>query len=213
MGKRRKLETSTRAEIEKEAALSLIRKYRTRCYRKKHSREMVRNEIYALMRTKVVGYIKGTLSRWHRYEDETTILSLSWDAFMFCLDRYTDEKYSVYGHFNTYCRYFLLLHYGESDKLSREVYLEDVKDVISFRTDDPTDALGKLLELKKFRNGLVQEHQRRIFDHLVMGDYPKMFANLKRERGGISCYNHYKGFGIKEAFRKTIDFILEREKQ
>ena len=206
MGKRQRLDTGTGVEAEKKVAQSLIRGYRAR------RDDDLRNEIYALMRTKVVGYIKGVLSRWRRYEDETAILSLSWDAFLFCLDRYDDEKYDVFGHFNTYTRYFLLLYYSNLDKLDKEEYLEDVKDVISFKTSDPTDALDKMLELKRFRNSLVQDHQQRIFDHLITGDYPEIFANLKKDRGGTSCYIYYKSFGIKEAFKKIIDFILEREK-
>lgn len=195
---------------EKERTLELIRKYRR--YKSERHRIRARNDVYELMRTKVVGYVKGVLARWHRYEDETELLSLSWDAFLFCLDRYVDEKYDIYGHFNTYCRYFLLLHYEGKDKgMDREVYLEDVKDVISLRTDDPSDAIGKLIELKAFRDSLVQEHQRRIFDHVVLGEEPELFANLKGERGGIPCYQYYKGFGTKTAFKSIIEYILGRE--
>lgn len=210
MGKRRRrLDTNVKTDgkEEKTAVRLLIRKYRAR------RDDGLRNEIYGLMRTKVVGYIKGVLSRWHRYEDETAILSLSWDAFLFCLERYDNEKYDVFGHFNTYTRYFLLLHYAESDKAPRDVYLEDVREtILPGASDDPTDAIHKLLELKRFRDALVQAHQRRIFDHLIIGQHPEMFANLKKDRGGTSCYMHYKSFGIKEAFKLIINFILERGK-
>lgn len=202
-------------EDEKGKVQRLIRKYKTRKYKSKYFRAKLRNEIHGLMHTKVLGYVKGVLAKWHRYEDEPKLISLSWDAFMFCLDRYDDEKYDVYGHFNTYVRYFLLLHYGREDReLDREVYMDDVKDIIlSLRTDDPSVALAKLVELKSFRDSLMQEHQRRIFDHVVVGNHAEMFANLKSDRDGITCYRYYKNYGMKEAFKAIVDHILRGEKE
>ncbi|GAG29494.1 unnamed protein product, partial [marine sediment metagenome] len=193
----------------------LIRKYKTRVYKSKHFRTKLRNEIHGLMHAKVLGYVKGVLAKWHRYEDEPKLISLSWDAFMFCLDRYDDEKYDIYGHFNTYVRYFLLLHYGKEDRgLDREVFMDDVRDVIpTLKTGDPAAVLAKLTELKSFRDSLVQEHQRKIFDHVVVGDHEEMFANLKSERGGISCYRYYKSYGMKEAFQAIVDHILGEGKE
>lgn len=201
-------------EDEKKKIQKLIRRYKTKKYRSERHRTRLRNEIHGLMHTKVLGYVKGVLAKWHRYEDMPKLISLSWDAFMFCLTRYDDEKYDVYGHFNTYTRYFLLLHYDKEDKsLDREVYLEDVKDTISFATDDPAEALAKLIELKSFRDSLVQEHQRKVFDHVVVGDHERMFANLKDDRGGIPCYSYYKNYGMKEAFKAIVNYILGKEKE
>ncbi len=201
-------------EDEKKKIQRLIRRYKTKEYKSERHRTRLRNEIHSLMHVKVLSYVKGILARWHRYEDETKLISISWDAFLFCLKRYDDEKYDIYGHFNTYTRYFLLLHYDrESKNLEGEVYLEDVKDLISLKTDDPTEALTKLIELKSFRDSLVQEHQRKVFDHVVVGDHEKMFANLKHERGGIPCYSYYKNYGMKEAFRAIVDHILGKEKE
>lgn len=201
-------------EDEKKKIVRLIRRYKTKKYRNERYKIKLRNEIHSLMHTKVLGYVKGVLARWHRYEEESKLISLSWDAFMFCLKRYDDEKYDIYGHFNTYTRYFLLLHFNKEDKtLNEEVYLEDIKDVLSLRTSDPVDALTKLIELKSFRDSLVQKHQRLVFDHVVVGDHEKMFANLKGERGGISCYSYYKNYGMKEAFKAIVDYILGKEKE
>lgn len=200
-------------EKEKLRILKLIRKYKIKEYKHERSRRRLRNQIHDLMHTKVVGYVKGVLYKWHRYEDETKLISLSWDAFMFCLERYNDEKYDVYGHFNTYTRYFLLLHYDKEDGSQDEVYLEDVKDFVMPKTNNPEEALTKLIELKSFRDSLVQEHQREVFDHVVVGDHEKMFANLKEVRGGIPCYSYYKNFGMKAAFRAIVNHILGKENE
>ena len=217
MGKRKNLEiTTTNTGTEKKEIQRLIRRYRTRQYKKMHFREALRNRIYLLMQSKIQGYIKGVLHRWHRYEDETVIISLSWDSFLFCIDRYVDEKYDVYGHFNMYTRYFLLLYYAEVDKPSDVLYLEDIKEVVlpqsMYSEDERINALDKLLELKKFRDSIVQKHQQMVFDHMVMGDHPELFANLKKDRGGTSCYQYYRGFGMSAAFKSIIDYILKGDK-
>lgn len=184
----------------------MIRRYKTREYRTEAPRTRLKNEIFMLMHRKVIGYIKGFLSKRHWYEEESKILSMSWDAFLFCLERYDDEKYDVYGHFNTYTRYFLRLRYAE-DKAVSDTPVEELEgDAIA---DDSYIDVDKLVELKKFRDSLVHEHHRKIFDHIVMGRHLGFFSNIKGERGGTSSYTHYKHYGVREAFRTIINFLLE----
>lgn len=193
---------------EKKKIQDLIRRYRTKKYATEAPRTRLKNEIFMLMHGKVIGYIKGVLSKWHRYEDKSMILSMSWDAFVFCLDRYPGEKYDVYGHFNAYTRYFLLLHYAE-DKSVPDLPIEEV--ATGMFADESYAVVDNLVELKRFRDSLVQEHHRKIFDHIVMGRHLGFFSNIKEERGGTSCYAHYKHYGVKEAFKTIINYLLERK--
>ncbi len=194
---------------EKRKIQELIRRYRTKEYKVDASRTRLKNEIFMLMHKKVIGYIKGFLSRRHRYEDESMILSMSWDAFLFCLDRYDDEKYDIYGHFNTYTKYFLLLHYAGGKEVS-EVPVEDLEGSGAFANGSFV-TVDKFVELKSFRDSLVQENHRRIFDHIVLGEHRGFFSNIKKERGGTSCYTYYRHYGVRDAFRLIINYLIGRK--
>jgi len=167
------------------------------------------------MKENMKNWIKGHLSKWKRYEEETLILSTSWDAFLFCLERYDNPAYDLYSHFNIYTRYFLLLSYmSEKNKLETEIYLEETK--LAFRNglliagsdNGAYDIVNKLLELKSFREKLPVKYHK-IFDNTILGIHPRIAPDKtlisRQDRAELSYYKYY---GLREAFKIIINGLL-----
>jgi len=200
----------------KQQLQQLIHQYKTKDYKYEAFRLRLRNKIYGLMRDKMVNWIKGRFKKWGIYREEDEILSLSWDAFLFCLEKYDEEKnYDLYRYFNDFVRYFLLLHRAEEkDKLEPE-YMEDLKGLFTedlFIKGD-YEASDILTRLKNFRD-LLPDKYRKIFDNTLLGVHPKLASGSssvsKENRGELSYYKYY---GLKEAFKIVIRSLVDEEKR
>uniref|UniRef100_A0A6M3M906 Uncharacterized protein n=1 Tax=viral metagenome TaxID=1070528 RepID=A0A6M3M906_9ZZZZ len=142
-------------------------------------------------------------------------MSLSWDAFLFCLERYDNPAYDLYSHFNIYTRYFLLLSYmSEKNKLETERYLEDVKmtfrdGVLTTGSEGAYDIVDRLLELKNFRNKLPDKYHK-IFDNTILGIHPRIASGTtlisRQDRAELSYYKYY---GLREAFKVIVNSLLK----
>lgn len=198
----------------KEVIQRLIHKYKTGKYKREGWRGRLRNKIFLLMQENMKNWIKGHLSKWKKYEEETMILSMSWDAFLFCLERYDNPAYDLYSHFNIYTRYFLLLSYiSEKSKLETERYLEETKmafhdGLLTVGSEGTYDIVDRLSELKSFRGKLPVKYHK-IFDNTVLGIHPRIALGKtlisRQDRAELSYYKYY---GLREAFKIIINGLL-----
>jgi len=192
----------------------LIHKYKTGKYKREGWRGRLRNKIFLLMQENMKNWIKGHLSKWKKYEEETMILSMSWDAFLFCLERYDNPAYDLYSHFNIYTRYFLLLSYiSEKSKKETERYLEETKiafydGLLTVGSEGTYDIVDRLSELKSFRDKLPIKYHK-IFDNTVLGIHPRIAPGKtlisRQDRAELSYYKYY---GLREAFKIIINGLL-----
>lgn len=194
---------------------SLIQEYKTREYKREGYRGRLRNRIFLLMKENMESWIKGHLSKWRMYEEGTMILSMSWEAFLFCLERYDNPAYDLYSHFNIYTRYFLLLSYmnGKSKK-EMEKSIEEIQMVFSdglftVGSEETYDMVGKMLELRNFREKLPAKYHK-IFDNTILGIHPRIAPGKtlvsRQDRAELSYYKYY---GLREAFKIIIHSLLK----
>lgn len=178
-----------------------------RQYKEKDEPTLLRNKIFDLMHPGIMVIVKGILSKWGRFEDETEIVSLSWDCFLFSISKYDFDNYQVWPHFRRYSKYFLLLHYSnEQAQLKKDEYLKDFGDVFSEFADEGSN----IEEIKRFREALPLEEQE-IFDNVIFGDHPPAyksgeFQKKKDRSGGISYYRYYT---LKETFKRLIKHLIK----
>lgn len=70
-------------------------------------KEKARNELYLLLQPWMEKWISSILANMGKYESREVILSLSWDCFLFCLDRCKKMYIPLPKHFFTYSVYHL----------------------------------------------------------------------------------------------------------
>jgi len=115
---------------QQDECIAIIKKYRS--YTSEGWRKTARNKLYLLIRVDILKWVKSIMRKWNRYEEETELISLSWDIFLFCLGHYKEVAYGIKGsipkHFYEYTRYFLLMHYAKQQSV--RVPLEELKEVL-----------------------------------------------------------------------------------
>lgn len=145
------------ANWEQKKARGLIEKY----YRLKRQfyKIKTRNELYEVMRPYLKVWIKSILKTWGKveYKDSHWLLSVTWDAFEFCLQYYNPDTYDtpIPYFFYNYTRYYLLNAFARVDHVT--INIDELQDILGLVQNDQNIAISKLLTLKKFTEGIPDE--------------------------------------------------------
>jgi len=143
----------------------LIQKYYS--YKQNGRKIKVRNKLYCIISSDMQMWIKNILKKWGRYEEKEEIISISFDAFLFCLERYNISKEnSLPKFFYDATRYFLLMKYGKSDKV--RLPLEELQEILRIENIPINNLFDNLLTLAQFRDCLPSEKERVIWDDAFM---------------------------------------------
>lgn len=110
---------------------------------------ILRNELFLKMKDDQIKWVKSILYKWKKFETEQEILSLSWDCFEFCFERYLNYDIPLPKHFYEYTRYHLLMKYGKKDR----VFLpeEELQEILGLVQTPQNILMDRLLTLKQFR--------------------------------------------------------------
>ena len=142
----------------------LIHKYYS--YKQDGRRIKGRNKIYCIMSADMQMWVKSILKKWGRYEEKEEVLSISFDAFLFCLERYNISKEnSLPKFFFDATRYFLLMKYGKKDKV--RLPIEELQEILRLENNSINNIFDNLLTLTQFRN-VIPDKYKVIWDDAVM---------------------------------------------
>lgn len=119
-------------------------------YKYKKHKFSARDDLYSEMSSYIIVWINSILKSWGIFEDPNEILSVSWFAFVYCLDNYKKEYTNVEGYFYTYVRYFLLSHYAKKENV--HISIDELKDVLSEFPTLENQHFERLLTLYQFRD-------------------------------------------------------------
>lgn len=169
---------------------------------------LIRNGMFEKISPSIAMWIKGYLSRRKKYISDQERLSLCWDCFEFCLDRYRpDNKISIPSHFYGYTRFFLMSWFAKNKKYDdRNWNVSDNK--IDHNNGNYLDEFyGQMDDLKTFRKTIPNDYQA-IFDDalLSMAGQPRDRAPYRKS----DSYGYYKYCESKKVFKLVIDFLLRR---
>jgi len=198
-----KRDTRMTPEIQSEC-LGLIQKYQRLVYRK--VKERIRNEIYELMHPYLCKWIMSIYKDWGIYKQKGEVVSLSWEVFEYCLERYTDD-YPIPLHFYTYSRYYLLAKLKGADENILRTHIKDLPDWAPFFTACGwSAAMDKILDLESFR-GIIPEEYHSIFDDALHSLHPAK----QMRRTGVKPSGLHKGeyYRVKKVLKKVIKLLLD----
>ena len=191
-----------KGSVQKECS-KLIKSYHTT---KQDKRKIdYRNKLFEIMLTQMQIWIKSILGKWGIHRSSEEILSLSWDAFMFCLDKYSILKNTpVPIYFYSFTRYFLLIHFAKEQGIT--VPLEELVDTLGLVNSDENIMFGRLLRMHQVRSCLPEEHQ------FVWDDaYLSMSKHIMDKKGVSDLYgltqNTY--YNLKRSYVSIITFLLK----
>lgn len=176
-------------------------------YKQKYRKQHARNNLYMEMRGYLSVWINSILKKWGHYESETDIVSLSWHAFMFCLDSYK-SNYTIEGHFYTYTKYYLFNEYAKRDNL--HIPIEELKSILTEFPTPENQHFERLLTLYQFRD-IIPDNCKLIWDHAML-----VTGGKTRKAGGYNTkwsWDTFKEFGFSEkayyATRKSYVNIIK----
>ena len=187
-----------------DSATVLIKRYKGS--KRELTRNKIRNELYLLVKPFQIKCIKERMAKRKTWLEEPEILSMSWDAFLFWLQRYK-EKYFLPFHIRTYTGFFLGgIRRGEP----KEIYLEESKREVGEVVFECSKEIREdYVALKQFHEFIEKELGREyivIFEDALMSMTPSNFHRINREKEfGI---NHYRYVEAKKIFRQMIAFLL-----
>jgi len=180
----------------------LIQKYY--CYKQNSRKIKVRNKLYCIMSSDMQMWVKSVLKKWGRYEEPGEVLSISFDAFLFCLDRYKNGFESIQGHFYEYARYFLLIKYAKTDKVLLPI--EELKEILKLEDDSLNNMFNDMLTISQFRESLTREEEKIIWDDACMSlSECHMERKEQRKVSGMSTGEYAR---LKRVFINQIKLIL-----
>ena len=197
------MEKITKEENEK--YFQLILKYKK--YKREKDRQRVRNAFFWLISPYMKKWIRTILHRWGKSDiafDKLEVISLSWECFEYCLDRYDpDKKAFIASFFYEYTRYYLLMKYAK--KKSVLVSLDELKEVLRL-DDSPENILfDKLLTLQQYRD-VIPEEQLTTWDDAVMSIADSHKSHSPQTPRGMSTESYSR---LKKAFINIVKLILK----
>jgi hypothetical protein len=171
----------------------------------KKALHVVRNKIYKLIYNDLLKWIKGILSGYGKFEDETEIISISWDAFCFCLEYYNNFEFKIQDHFIKHLKYFFLNKYAREGTIRIE--FEELKETLRVVSAKDDRIFVALMTLEQFRDVLPEKHQ------LIWDD---AFNSMQRDNR-VNAPRNYKKVGVtkqtydelKKSFKEIIRLILK----
>jgi len=178
----------------------------------------LRNEAFEAMRGYFVLWINSIIKRWYKRETKENTLSLSWDAFEFCLGHYK-KGYNVAPFFYSYIRYFLLMHYSKKEKT--RVPLEELQVILHQFPSPEFHHFERLLTLYQFRD-VIPEDFVPVWDDALMSLDPnrqnrvsqywrsKTVANVARpgKKEIQKTIYDYTYYALKNSYIAIIKLIL-----
>ena len=181
----------------------LIHKYYS--YKQDGRRIKGRNKIYCIMSADMQMWVKSILKKWGKYEEKEEVISISFDAFLFCLERYNISKEnSLPKFFFEATRYFLLMKYGKSDKVRLPV--EELQEILRLENNSINNTFDDLLTLTQFRDSLTKETEKVVWDDACMSlSECHMERNEQRKVSGMSTGEYSR---LKKIFINQIRLIL-----
>jgi hypothetical protein len=182
-----------------EECVKLICKYQK--YKSNTHKQKVRNEIYEKMMTWMLIWVKSILTKWGKTESSTEKISMSWDAFMFCIDRYK-EGYPLAKHFHEYTKYYLLIKYAKEARVT--LPLEELKETLLLVETPENVLFDRLLTLQQFRD-VIPDKYKIVWDDACqsLSDADQYRQNTKNP--GIDRNVYVK---LKEGYIPIIELIL-----
>jgi len=192
------------------ACIELIREYDKET--DFHVKCRIRNKLYHILRPYLICWIKERHKKRGEWEDEGSILSLSWDTFLYCLSYYKRDGNFI-THFKKYTTFYIISMFNINSSLNRKVVVMEevdrqveINEVLYFCGN----ILNEYVAVKKFKQ-LVEEK--------LGGDYIKIFEDALLSMSPYNPYrinrekelkiNHYRYIEAKKVFRLIISFLLE----
>jgi len=177
--------------------IKLHRTYKLECWKIRR-----RNEVFEIVCPFMTIWVKSILKKWGRYEESGDILSISWDAFSFCFDRYNNFEVPIPKFFHDFTRYFLLIKYAKEDKV--HIHIDELKETLRLIPYDTNIQFDNLITLMQFREVLPEEHQ------IVWDDAAYSLSLSPKERYMTHTHgltqNTY--FSLKRSFKEIIRLIM-----
>ena len=194
---------------------SLIKRYKNDSGFISEKRKIqIRNKLYCIMSGDIQMWIKSILKKWGRYEKEGEILSISFDTFLFCLERYKIGFGSFQGHFFKYSRYYLLMKYGKEEREKIDwIPVDELKEIFPSelqcnRKNLFINIFINLLTLTQFRDCLTDDIKFIWDDAALSLSESHMERKEQCKKSGMSTSSYAK---IKGTFINQIKLILNIE--
>lgn len=172
------------------------------------SNTKIRNGIFNEMRPFLDRWLKNHLSYRKIYMSDEERLSLGWECFMFCLEKYDpDGGIPLPNHFFNYTKFFVMTMFAK-EKKTRESISAAASSMSRTEDGDPAALYSMLNSLRKFRDTLPNKYKD-IFDDALIGmaGRPKDKASFDKTKG----YTYYQYCEAKNAFKLIINFLLLNE--
>jgi len=186
----------------------MIEKYYS--FKQEKRKIKIRNELYCIMSGDIQMWIKSILRKWGRYEEEGEILSISFDAFLFCLEQYNIKKTSgLNKFFYDAIRYFLLMKYGKENKVRLPV--KELKEILEMDSSPEGIVFDNLLTLIQFRDCLPNDITRVVWDDAAMSLSSENKYKVRSKKDGTKYSTGMDNLvykRLKEAFINQIKLIL-----
>lgn len=171
------------------------------------TKDKIREEIFLYMSPILDKWIKGILNNRKFYMSYPERLSVSWDCFLFCFDKYNpDKNIPILKHSYTYTKFFFLSWFAKESKTNNNFNAEEECD--KNKENDPSIFYDQIDELRQFRDTLGGQGYKQIFDDALLS----MAGRPENKVGYVqtTAYHKYKYQEAKKAFKLIIDYLLRR---
>ena len=163
-----------------------------------------RNELYLKMKPWMLKWIKAILYKWGKFVTPNELLSLSWDAFYFCITKHNGSNVHLPKYFYDFTRYFLLIEFAKKENV--HIQVEELKDILQVMPTDHNVAMDLLLTFNQCMQSVPEEHQWIFLDAMQsLCPAPKERLWSWKKDCGISRDAYYQ---LKRSYKGIISWLL-----
>lgn len=187
---------------------NLVKKYRSTY--DEPSRQRIRNELYVSILPFFQKWFKTALSRKGIYLEPNKLLSVSFDAFCFCLDSYSNIEVPFPSHFSRNIEYFILQCMNKKRKLKRikeehfdEENISDEQKGDSFNSGMNIMSAPSILS---FIRKNMDDNYKEIFDDAISDKNSEDF--LRKKKGGNKYLPLYRYHEARKIFKMIVKILL-----
>lgn len=168
-------------------------------------KSQIRNILFDELAPYLERWVGAALKKKGQFLESTEFVSFMWDCFLFCLDRFNEEKkIPIPQHFYRYIVYCVLT------KIVSENHTPDFEEYVDEKeyTDEGGEDVRLFFsEISEFRSRL-SENYKIIFDDALLSMNPERKNRMKRQEESFTSY--YKYCEAKNIYKQVIEYFLSR---
>jgi len=143
------------------------------------NKDRIRNEIFCIMLRYIYKWLVSSFKKRGVFFQKEEILSISWDAFEYCMKAYKNREVPLPSHFAKNIDYFVTKYIDKENKMNKKIGSDFNEEEVYCEYNKSLCDNFEIVNVEEFLVGFrkfIGEEYAKIFDDIVFGRKEKVVA-------------------------------------